>query len=89
MKRLTLVLEDLVPTSTMWRTRLQTREFAKSFSLSADSEHFGATLGARTLRGRLSVLQLDFLRILHLDGLLALHTVCFDQVHHQSCIVLH
>jgi len=48
------------------------------FSLTlANSEYFGTTFGAYTLRSRLSVLHLDGLRILDLNLLSAFHAVSF------------
>lgn len=54
--------------------------------LAADPEDLGAALRAGALRGRLSILQLDFLRVFHFDGLLALDTVCLRQISHRPCI---
>ena len=53
----------------------------------ADSEDLRAALRADALSCRLSILQLDFLRVFHFDGLLALDTVCLRQISHRPCIV--
>jgi len=44
-----------------------------------DSEHFGATLRAYTLSGRLAILHGDLLWILDLNLLATLHAVCFHR----------